>query len=289
MKKLIFIIAVIAISNVAMAQNQDQVLARVRYSFIHARDTTKKDNPYTENMLLLIGKNESLYTSYDRINREINQKKQEEEYIKARAGGNPMIATKANSSPFKPVTLIDQYFYAKENKWVTKDKVMVAYLIEEVAPKINWKVTKDTASFSGVKCQKAIAYFKGRNWIAWFAPSLPFQSGPWKLNGLPGLIIEAYDEKKEVQFQFAGIDNVTKANTDEENFYFSSRFKLPSDTKNTTRPEFDKLKEAFDKDPQGFHAAASGIPRNRIFAGFSTTGVIHNVINNPIELKERNQ
>src|SRR5690606_30147036 len=82
---------------------------------------------------------------------------------------------------------------------------------------IDWKLSKDTASFSGIKCKKATARFKGRNWIAWYAPELPFQSGPWKLNGLPGLIIEAYDDKNEVKFQFAGIENITEANTQENN------------------------------------------------------------------------
>jgi GLPGLI family protein len=286
MKKTSFIIAALIISNIAAAQTQDKVLARVRYSFIHARDTTKRNDPYTENMLLIIGKNESLYTSYDRINREIASKKQTEEYIKNQAGGTPIATTKASTAPFKPITLVDYYFYAQENKWVTKDKVMIPYLIEEIAPKINWKISKDTASFSGVKCQKATAAFKGRKWVAWYAPSLPFQSGPWKLNGLPGLIIEAYDEKKEVQFLFAGIENLNKENIDEESFYFGSKFKLPTDTKNATRPEFDKLKAAFDNDPVGFHSAASGLPRNRILSGSSSTGVIHNVINNPIELPE---
>ena len=49
------------------------------------------------------------------------------------------------------------------------------YMVSDSTRKINWKITKDTASFSGVKCQKATAYFKGRNWIAWYAPELPFQ------------------------------------------------------------------------------------------------------------------
>lgn len=37
---------------------------------------------------------------------------------------------------------------------------------------------------------------------------MPFQAGPWKLNRLPGLIVEAYDENKQIYFQFAGIENV---------------------------------------------------------------------------------
>ena len=66
-------------------------------------------------------------------------------------------------------------------------------------------MTKDTASFSGISCQKAAANFENKNWIAWFTPSLPFSSGLNKLNGLPGLIIETYDEDKEITYRFGGM------------------------------------------------------------------------------------
>jgi hypothetical protein len=36
--------------------------------------------------------------------------------------------------------------------------------------------------------------------MAWYAPSIPVQEGPWKLSGLPGLVIEAYDDKKDLYF-----------------------------------------------------------------------------------------
>jgi len=192
------------------------------------------------------------------------------------------------------------------------------YLVEEEAPKINWKISKDTASFSGVHCQKATAYFKGRNWIAWYAPDMPFQSGPWKLNGLPGLIIEAYDEKKDVQFQFAGIDKVEPTTVtatvddkpvttmasgatvkimgmDTETFYLGSEIKLPTDAIKTTRKELDKLKEARDKDPQGFmqaQLAGSGIQgtvkmNTQMRPATGGTAITKFVVNNPIELPEK--
>ena len=284
-KKFTLSLSICLMSILTFAQQADQVLARVRYSFIHQRDTTQKNNPYTENMLLLLGKNASLFTSYDKINREIATIKANEQYIKSQAGGAP-ITLRTNSEPFKPVTQIDLLFFAKERQFITKDRVIEHYLIVEDIPKINWKLAKDTASFSGILCNKATAYFKGRNWIAWYALSLPFPNGPWKLNGLPGLIVEAYDEKKEAQFKFAGFEELKKENVDETNFYLGAQIKLHSGAQKTTRKDFDKLKEAFDKDPQGFHAAASGLPRNRIFAGRSMTGVVHNVINNPLELPE---
>lgn len=314
--KTIFTSALLAITLTATAQNPDKALARVRYSFTHIKDTTQKDKPHTENMLLVIGKNASVYTSYDKINQEIEMKKNLMEQMKSQAGSSNM-SIKIDKTGSKPTTAIDYFYFASENKLITKERLVTNYLVDEEAPKINWKIAKDTASFSGVLCQKATAYFKGRNWIAWFAQDLPFQSGPWKLNGLPGLIVEAYDEKKEVLFQFAGIENINEAEIaaaedkdqkistpggvgtvkivglDMGSSYLGSEIKLPADAVKTTRKDLDKLKAARDKDPQGFmnaQMAAQGVTfgsgtNTRTSSSFSSSGP-KNVTNNPIELPE---
>lgn len=271
--KLLFLIL---ITTKGSAQKPDKVIARVSYNLTHVRDTTQRNFPYTENMLLVIGKNASVYTSFDRIKRDLGSK-------------NPNSSPKG--APFKPITLIDYYFFVRENKFYTREKVITEYLAEENAPKIPWKILKDTAHIEGIKCQKATANFKGRNWIAWFAPDLPFQSGPWKLNGLPGLIIEAFDDKKEVQFQFDGIDNLKETNTLSEllkdNFFFSKEITFPKDAKKTTKAALDQLRKARDEDPTGFMAASLGVGKGSVLKGASINGEIHKVINNPIELPEK--
>ncbi|WP_375712327.1 GLPGLI family protein [Mesonia ostreae] len=69
-----------------------------------------------------------------------------------------------------------------------------------IAGKMKWQLENDFKMISGYRCQKATIRFRGRNYIAWFAPKIPLPYGPWKLNGLPGLILEAYDDTKEVYF-----------------------------------------------------------------------------------------
>jgi GLPGLI family protein len=319
MKAILTTIFAIALTSAAIAQAPDKALARVRYSFTHLRDTTAKDKPYTENMLLVIGKNASVYTSYDKLTRNIEMQKQIAEQVKNQAGGG-QVNIRIQGSPMKPTSDIDYFYFANENKFITKERVFNSYLVEEDAPKINWKISKDTASFAGVKCQKATAHFKGRNWTAWYAQDMPFQSGPWKLNGLPGLIVEAYDDKKEVIFTFAGFENVIADQTgteeqkapviqtpngtgmvkmfgmDNNTSYLGAEIKLPSDAIKSSRKDLDKLKEARDKDPQGFmnaQMAANGIQMavgQRSVVRTATvpngTAIVSNVINNPIELPE---
>lgn len=282
MKNFVLTLILLSSSFLSYGQQPDPVLARVTFNFSHVRDTNSKDNPYTERMLLVVGKETSVYTSLDRIGRDLNLPS----------------ARPTPNAPFKPVTFIDQYFFPTANKAFTRQRFMNAYyLIEEPSYKINWKITKDTASVGGILCKKAIAHFKGRNWIAWYAPEIPLQSGPWKLNGLPGLILEAHDDKKEVFFRMQKFDNLKLENLKpeeereikqyQESIFFAKEIALQSDAKKTTRAEFDKVYEVYQKDPIGFISAESGTPRNKIFVGTSTTGVSHNVINNPLELPEK--
>lgn len=318
MKIILTTLISVAFATTAFAQSADKALARVQYSFIHIQDTTQKDRPYTENMLLVIGKNASVYTSFDAIRQGIEMRKNLMEQMKNQSGSSNM-SIKVDKTGLKPTSALDYFYFAKENKFYTKERVFNNYLVEEAAPKINWKITKDTASFSGILCQKAMAYFKGRNWIAWYAPELPFQSGPWKLNGLPGLIVEAYDEKKEVVFQFAGLENVSTQEepakntvSDEPKILTSNggsvqiagivgipngdpyeyKIELPTDAIRATRKELDKLKAARDKDPIGFmktQAAASGgtITVQGSRTSGSTSSAPKIILNNPIELPEK--
>lgn len=43
-------------------------------------------------------------------------------------------------------------------------------------------------------------------WTAWYTLDLPYDDGPWKLCGLPGLILEAQEREGVFAFRFAGIE-----------------------------------------------------------------------------------
>ena len=49
-------------------------------------------------------------------------------------------------------------------------------------------------------CQKASTTYRGRDYVVWFTPEIPVSHGPWKLRGLPGLIIEASDLTGKYEF-----------------------------------------------------------------------------------------
>ena len=58
----------------------------------------------------------------------------------------------------------------------------------------------------GYTCQKATCHFRGRNYVAWFAPDIPVRQGPWKLGGLPGLILKAHDTDSLYTFEAVKVE-----------------------------------------------------------------------------------
>lgn len=64
-----------------------------------------------------------------------------------------------------------------------------------------WILLPDKKVFQNYTLQKATTKFGGRNWIAWFANEIPFQEGPYKFQGLPGLIVELSDDKNNFGFK----------------------------------------------------------------------------------------
>lgn len=74
------------------------------------------------------------------------------------------------------------------------------YLISHY-PSQNWTLTDDTTTVLGHKCQKATCHWRGRDFVAWFAPDIPIRRGPWLFGGLPGLILKVYDKDRYYTFE----------------------------------------------------------------------------------------
>ena len=76
---------------------------------------------------------------------------------------------------------------------------------EEDAPELEWEITGEHGTVASFECQKAECDFRGRRWEAWFATEIPFSEGPWKLRGLPGLILYARDTTGQYSFEAVSV------------------------------------------------------------------------------------
>ena len=89
----------------------------------------------------------------------------------------------------------------KKNPIIYKDsKTRHIYSIERVGMKpflvkdsmniFNWKIKNEKKDILGYSCQQATTEYRGRQYTAYFTTEIPFQTGPWKFYGLPGLILQ---------------------------------------------------------------------------------------------------
>jgi GLPGLI family protein len=308
MKKQLLALVTLVLATLSVnAQKPDSAQAMVHYKFSWLRDTTKRDTPYTENMILFVGQNASVYKSYDRKLQADLMRKQIQEQMAASGGmgGNFNIKRGGKGGGSNA----ELFQFPNENKLIRKESLMSSYLIEEPFPAIKWKISGDTLTVGNLHCQKATTHFRGRNYTAWFCPELPYRSGPWKLSGLPGLIVEAYDTKKEVVFKFDGIEPVVKGPKPADPMAQApggmrimmiggddmsadpNLIALPTNGVKTTDTEFKNLQEAMRKDPNAFvqsMMAGSGMnmkPHDNVSIKINPGPAI--VINNLLELPEK--
>ncbi|MCD8387066.1 MAG: GLPGLI family protein [Bacteroidales bacterium] len=142
---------------------------------------------------------------------------------------------------------------AKATIYVTKnhsDGTMAVYdqvgleklCYDEPAGSIKWEIADSVKEILGYVCQLATADYHGRKWLAWFAPEIPLQEGPWKLSGLPGLILEACTEYDLYNFTATGLQQTGKA---------IGPVYLSEDYEKVSRDGFWKAKRKFTDNPIG--------------------------------------
>ncbi|MDR2274808.1 MAG: GLPGLI family protein [Sphingobacterium sp.] len=166
----------------------------IKYDLEHIADSTKKEDPITRSMYLYIGNESSFYSMAPM---EKNQE-QGSLHISMDAGDQSDVLVNIYN-PFGTgeapclITMLGQLYRVYPNK----------------KHKIDWTITTEKRDIGGYACYKATGQFGGRTYEAWFTEEIPFSVGPWKLNGLPGAILEANDSTNEVRFRYAGLDKVT--------------------------------------------------------------------------------
>jgi GLPGLI family protein len=64
----------------------------------------------------------------------------------------------------------------------------------EPTPAIEWMLSEDTLTVGGYLCRQATATYRGVRWQVCYTEEIPSSAGPWRLRGLPGLIVEAKSE-----------------------------------------------------------------------------------------------
>ena len=216
------------LAQLSMAQT-----SRFVYQVTMKSDSTDKANATIETARLDISPEKSLFYGEGRIKRDsVMQRMRETRNFDRNAMQNlrssiDYIVEKdliKNITYFKTRLGRDQYTYEEDRK-------------------MDWKILPETVKIGEYEAQKAETTFAGRKWYAWFTQDIPFQDGPYKFKGLPGLIVKLEDSNGDYSFDLQQSKKISEFPN------FDNRGGNPIKVK---RADFEKQEKLYRKDPVSF-------------------------------------
>lgn len=235
MKKL-GILAIALLAQVSFAQTN-----RFVYQVTSKPDISNKNDIKTENAYLDISAEKSMFYSENRIKRDSVMQANRQSGGARGFNREQMDGLRTNINYSIEKNKKDQKTFYKDR--LGRDQ----YSYEEDRP-LNWKILSETTKIGDYKVQKAETDFGGRKWTAWFTTDLPYQDGPYKFNGLPGLVVKAEDSTGDYSFDL--MKNY-KISDFPEMTTFGNVIKVK-------RTDYVKQQEKFKADPMSFLGSQRG-------------------------------
>ncbi|MDR6404257.1 MULTISPECIES: GLPGLI family protein [Chryseobacterium] len=161
---------------------------RFFYDYKYIPDSNDKADVKKEMMLLDIDKNGSNYYSRDKFVADSTSMAEVQKQIK---GGSGNINISRRESPGQVGYKVTKSYPDFKTYLFTRVS-MDQYKVKE-DQKPEWKILPEKQKIGEYNTQKATTTYGGRDWIAWFSTDIPFQDGPYKFYGLPGLIVKLED------------------------------------------------------------------------------------------------
>ncbi len=183
--------------------NIEPVTFQATYILKYMKDTTNQEFINNTDMLLFIGNETSLFLGKenyiaDTIMRGITNVNEFQNFLSDRN---------------KPIPRFNYFIYKNypHGKLTYIEHIIDGtFKFEEDLDLFKWNLEGDTATIGGYKAQKATCDFGGRSWVAWFSPEIPYNDGPYKFNGLPGLIVKIGDTREHYVFELISIKKPEK-------------------------------------------------------------------------------
>ena len=183
MKRLLYIILYMVLTASASAQEVIDTAQFVAIYDYECRTQNDEDAPVTDRMQVVVQVGRTVTKSMPRsAYMKTNESAEEEDVIMAEHHEAVMhMPTVWTDYPLGMTTVRD---------WIFPHE----FEGSEPTPDIAWTLTDDTLTVSGYLCQQATATHRGVEWRVWYTEEIPSSAGPWRLRGLPGLIVRAESE-----------------------------------------------------------------------------------------------
>ena len=217
---------------------KDKFDYKVTYELSYRIDSLNLDEQKSEKMILFLGDDLSLFSS------------------RAKTLANQYVI-KGNMGHTSREAVTDFLFTRLKSRetgkiYSTVELAKDQFYYEQKQDLFDWEIHPDTRTIKGYQSQKATTSFAGRDYVAWFSPEVPIPDGPYKFNGLPGLILEIADTREHWVFSFVGLESFSPPKPFRLNF------------KHFIQLEKEPLMERFNdyrRDPLGY-AWKQGLSQN---------------------------
>ena len=180
----------------------------VEYKVGYTNDSLNKGNKNVENVLLHITDSGFVFLPKNLF---IIDTAQAIDLSNMMASGKRLSFNDFNISNTKLPENNIRIFYKKDpNNYFVRTSVdgLKFKFIDEV-PTIKWKFIDEEKIINDYKVKKATTNLFGRNWEAWYTEEIKHSYGPYKFNGLPGLILELHDTDNNFYFELVDLKKDT--------------------------------------------------------------------------------
>lgn len=192
-----FLFSLFLITIKLYSQNKDFL---VEYNYHFANDSLNKSNKKSENMILRIHNNGYVFLPKN------------EYYNDTIKGSMNDLSTVMVDGKVDIKKVLDKignttnniriFYEINQNKYFNQTNVALTKIdYEESIIPINWVLINEEKLINGYNSKKATAKIYGRIWEAWYTEEIPISYGPYKFNGLPGLIVEIKDSENYFHFE----------------------------------------------------------------------------------------
>lgn len=115
----------------------------------------------------------------------------------------------------------------------------------------DWKYKLEPIIYNNLNCSVATVNHRGRDWTVYYTLEIPFQGGPWKFSGLPGMIVYAKSDDGNFIFELTDY-KIDKENVNIQNPFFNQKTLTWEEYKSTYYKSFKNLiKKLNSKDEDG--------------------------------------
>ena len=190
-----FIMLLLLLVYTTLISANDSIVFKVNY--IYTFKDAKERKSGTDEMVLEIGRQYTAFHSRWKVERSRIYQQYRHETT------DQQLARTANMPRSK--TFYSFYTdYPEKGVTTTSYNSFNIFECEERIEPIDWKYLDGDSVILGHDCLKAEGIFRGHKWTVWFTPDVPMEYGPWKLRGLPGLIL--YAEHDSGFFKYEAIE-----------------------------------------------------------------------------------